>query len=756
MTASPSTALIKVVFAVALIGLIATRLFDRPSVLVAFDHLHWTASYLAVTLLVYRRWAQSTGTTLRKSLAWCLAGVCSMLLAQTLQVWVAVTESSPLPLLTDTLFLAGGPCLTVGLVRMALHRLQRDALRALALDSAAFLVATLAATLVLFLPRRNEGGLLLVCMLSAYPISWMATTSLSLILLLKLRVRISWRTLLLPISTGSLMILWGAWNLASLNLTNADGSLLNAGLSVAVLGLGLGLYVFHLEPDDSPKWDRQCEGILRMLPLVLVLLAASGLILSTTLDTLPPTTQTVVQLSSAIVVLLAFAMQAVLLRERDRLIVVERMLRQREAELEARVAERTRDLEVSREQAEAARAAAEAANQVKSEFLANMSHEIRTPLNGVIGFAQLALMTTTDPAQRRYMNNIELASNQLLRLINDILDMSKIEAGRLGLEHIRFDMLTVVQSVSTQISPRLLEKQLKLHIDVPPEAGIPILGDPLRVEQILLNYANNAIKFTEQGEVTIEVRVIKETPSHATLKVTVSDTGIGMDEATCKRMFAPFEQADSSTTRKFGGTGLGLAICKQLASMMGGEVGVHSQPGHGSQFWFTLRADKAPRSNIPLRADENIEPPQPLERRGKRILLAEDNGLNEILACSILEQNGYTVRVARTGEQALDLWHNENFDCILMDMHMPVMDGLTATRLIRQDHHKSRTPILAMTASALAEDKQACLDAGMDDYISKPFQASQLIGKLAYWAGSQAANEHPDSRDVGAMTRPSR
>ena len=362
-----------------------------------------------------------------------------------------------------------------------------------------------------------------------------------------------------------------------------------------------------------------------------------------------------------------------------------------------------------------------------------MSHEIRTPLNGVIGFAQLALLSAKDPDQRRYMSNIQLASNQLLRLINDILDMSKIEAGKLSLEHIRFELSSVIQSVATQLSPRLTAKGLVLSIDEPLETCVPIWGDPLRVEQILLNYANNAIKFTERGQIGIDVRLIAETPSHVTLRVTVSDTGMGMDEATCKRLFSAFEQADNSTTRRFGGTGLGLAICKKLATMMGGEVGVESQLGQGSRFWFTLHAEKGAREALTAPTQDALQEIDHAQSTGTRILLAEDNELNEMLARSILEQHGYVVRVARTGQQALDLWRSEPFDCVLMDMHMPVMDGLTAARLMRQDNAQARTPILAMTASARAEDAQACLAAGMDAFITKPFRVAELTSSLAYW-----------------------
>lgn len=249
----------------------------------------------------------------------------------------------------------------------------------------------------------------------------------------------------------------------------------------------------------------------------------------------------------------------------------------------------------------------------------------------------------------------------------------------------------------------------------------------------MLNYVNNAVKFTEHGQIEIQVKLLNETSTHVTLQLTVSDTGIGMDASTCQRLFAAFEQADNSTTRRFGGTGLGLAICKQLATLMGGEVGVESQLGSGSRFWFTVRAEKAPSLNVHTPSPEATQRSDSVHLTGKRILLAEDNELNEVLACSILEQHGFVVRVARTGKQALDLWRSEPFDCILMDMHIPIMDGLTATRLIRQDTTRQQPPILAMTASALAEDMQECLAAGMNAIITKPFQASELISTLEHW-----------------------
>jgi signal transduction histidine kinase/ActR/RegA family two-component response regulator len=708
-----------------LAGFLGLRWGD-PSLAIWFDNLHWTASFLAAAVLAHQGYRQELEPGLRHTRRWLLAGAIALFLGQAVWDVIAALGWTPVPNPSDPFFLAIGPLVCVGLWRLGQRRLSAAEWRTTQFDVAALVSATTA-----FLPRQGETDLAQVCTLAAYPLCLMAPTALAAVLALKLRAPLSWRAWLLPLSTATLMVCWGVWNLQLLTETNVDGGWDNQLFSVAALALGWGARGYRLDTLDDPDWDRRCEAVLRMLPLLLVVTAALGVVLTTSSNQVPQSTRLSVQLGAALVVALAFVRQSFQLQERDRLILVERMLRQREAELETRVLERTRDLVAARE-------AAEAANQAKSEFLANMSHEIRTPLNAVLGFAQVAAMSTPDPAQQRWMEKIQVAGKQLLRLINDILDMSKIEAHKLDLEHLRFDIGSVLRAVEVQSHDMARAKGLSLVFDVEPQATLPLMGDPLRVGQIVSNYVSNAIKFTSHGRIEVRVRLVSQDECSAELRIDVLDTGPGMSTEAQGRMFNAFEQADNSTTRRFGGTGLGLAICKRLATMMGGSVGVSSTLGQGSQFWFAVKLEKALRlieSPAALmstgRTDGSLE--------GARILLVEDNELNQLLAGSILEQQGCVVRSVCTGADALDRLRNERFDCVLMDMQMPGMDGLTATRLVRAEGLQPGIPIIAMTANVMAADQQACFDAGMDDFVGKPFVVEDLLGTLRKWVSLRHA-----------------
>ena len=391
-----------------------------------------------------------------------------------------------------------------------------------------------------------------------------------------------------------------------------------------------------------------------------------------------------------------------------------------------------------------AKDAAESASRAKSDFLANMSHEIRTPMNSVIGMAHLALGTELDARQRDYLLKILISGEHLLGLINDILDFSKIEAGKLTLEAAEFDLGTVLDGVLAQVMEKAAAKGVALSGEL--EAAVPrrLRGDALRLSQVLLNLAGNAVKFTACGAVSVHASLVEEDAAACRLHFEVCDSGIGLSAAEIAGLFQPFHQADTSTTREFGGTGLGLAISKRLVEQMGGDIGVDSKPGQGSRFWFVVRMDKelAPaRPSVPDgAAPQRAQAPA---LAGAAILLVEDNLFNQQVGAEYLRVAGVRVQIAANGVEALAMLASTPFDGVLMDVQMPLMDGLEATRRIRADPALAHLPVVAMTANASAQDRERCLAAGMNEFITKPVSPDKLYRTLAAVLGRTCAPATP-------------
>jgi PAS domain S-box-containing protein len=418
---------------------------------------------------------------------------------------------------------------------------------------------------------------------------------------------------------------------------------------------------------------------------------------------------------------------------------------------ELKLTEYAQELERKNEELEAALATAREATQLRSRFLANMSHEIRTPMNGVLGMTDFLLATKLSPEQQEFAESIKRSADALLALINDILDLSKIEAGKLRLDRVPFQLGATIAEIASLFALEARTKGLGFVSNVPSDLPRVVVGDPGRLRQVLRNLLGNAIKFTDHGEIGVHVELLNEATNVVQIRFTVHDTGIGMPADQQSRLFESFTQGDGSSTRRHGGTGLGLAISKQLVELLGGEIGVASEPGQGSRFWFTASFGKAAATEIPAPDAATIRNPAtrsvakaataPPARPQKpvvmsshlRVLLAEDNEINQRITLRLLEKLGVPADAVVNGREAVQALEKRKYDLVLMDCQMPDMDGFEATAIVRSREVGTHTPICALTANAMEGDRERCLAAGMDDYISKPVGLEKLQKAVDRW-----------------------